>query len=387
MRCTPPPCMSLPCSSMLCIAPPPSSVAGPALRSGLTTSQVPPRPSLPRSPPSAHARTARVLGPHRAAAQASGSALFAPGRLPPLGSRSCTRTLTPPAARTPSHCRTALCSHFCLPCVCSCFQRALCSSLCVSAATARFNTCSCPHALPLWRLPRSRASAGPEPAPAPALQRAPPALHRASSCAHSDCRSHMLGFLAHSPALARAHSVPAACPSVCSRVHYAWAGASSPMRTPPPARRRRFALPKSALSKPSFALVPAAGARLRLSAPRIRLRQPPRRTAAPAPPARQPRQLAPTPAPGLHVAGAAPGRRPMNGRARWSRGKEAGGIPLDRGAAGQGTKKCQGEDKAERERKNRGEREKELPKDLCVILENCRDLFVKHKFHINLKPE
>jgi hypothetical protein len=70
----------------------------------------------------------------------------------------------------------------------------------------------------------------------------------------------------------------------------------------------------------------------------------------------------------------------MHGRAGWSRGKEAGGIPLDRGAAGQGTKKRQGEDKAERERKNRGEREKERPKDLCVILENFRDLFVKHKF-------
>jgi hypothetical protein len=39
-----------------------------------------------------------------------------------------------------------------------------------------------------------------------------------------------------------------------------------------------------------------------------------------------------------------------------------------------------------REKRNRGEREKRLPKDLCAILENCRDLSVKHKFHINLKP-
>jgi hypothetical protein len=39
-----------------------------------------------------------------------------------------------------------------------------------------------------------------------------------------------------------------------------------------------------------------------------------------------------------------------------------------------------------RERKNRGGRELGFPKDLCVILENCRDLSVKHKFHINLKP-
>jgi hypothetical protein len=26
------------------------------------------------------------------------------------------------------------------------------------------------------------------------------------------------------------------------------------------------------------------------------------------------------------------------------------------------------------------------PNDLCVKLENCRDLSVKHKFSINLKP-
>jgi hypothetical protein len=67
-------------------------------------------------------------------------------------------------------------------------------------------TSACPASAPvfsarssLWRLPRSRASAGPEPAPAPALQRAPSALHRASACAHSDRRSHTLGFLARSP--------------------------------------------------------------------------------------------------------------------------------------------------------------------------------------------
>jgi hypothetical protein len=76
----------------------------------------------------------------------------------------------------------------------------------------------------------------------------------------------------------------------------------------------------------------------------------------------------------------------MNGRARWSRGKEAGGIPLDRGAAGQGTKKRQGEDKVEREKKNRGEWEIGFPKDLCVNLENYRDLSVKSNFSINLKP-
>jgi hypothetical protein len=40
----------------------------------------------------------------------------------------------------------------------------------------------------------------------------------------------------------------------------------------------------------------------------------------------------------------------------------------------------------ERGRKNRGEREIRFPKDLCINLENCRDLSIKHKFPINLKP-
>jgi hypothetical protein len=35
---------------------------------------------------------------------------------------------------------------------------------------------------------------------------------------------------------------------------------------------------------------------------------------------------------------------------------------------------------------NRGEGELELPKDLCAILENYRDLSIKHNFLINLKP-
>jgi hypothetical protein len=34
----------------------------------------------------------------------------------------------------------------------------------------------------------------------------------------------------------------------------------------------------------------------------------------------------------------------------------------------------------QREKKNRKERELELPKDLCAISENCRDLFVKQNF-------
>jgi hypothetical protein len=33
-----------------------------------------------------------------------------------------------------------------------------------------------------------------------------------------------------------------------------------------------------------------------------------------------------------------------------------------------------------REKRNRGEREKRLPKDLCAISKNCRDLFVNQNF-------
>jgi hypothetical protein len=47
-----------------------------------------------------------------------------------------------------------------------------------------------------------------------------------------------------------------------------------------------------------------------------------------------------------------------------------------------------GKRKGAREKKNREEKEEwNSPKDLCTNLENCRDLSVKHKFHINLKPE
>jgi hypothetical protein len=48
--------------------------------------------------------------------------------------------------------------------------------------------------------------------------------------------------------------------------------------------------------------------------------------------------------------------------------------------------KHQRKDKAERERKNRKEVGMKFPKDLCANLENYRDLSVKCKFLINLKP-
>jgi hypothetical protein len=42
--------------------------------------------------------------------------------------------------------------------------------------------------------------------------------------------------------------------------------------------------------------------------------------------------------------------------------------------------------KPNRGRTKREEGEIGFPKDLCAILENCRDVSVKHKFSINLKP-
>jgi hypothetical protein len=62
------------------------------------------------------------------------------------------------------------------------------------------------------------------------------------------------------------------------------------------------------------------------------------------------------------------GRRPT----RSNRGREAGGRPPDRGAGQE-----QERERDAREKKNRGEGEIGLPKDLCANLENCRDLLVK----------
>jgi hypothetical protein len=211
MRCTSLLRMSLLCSSMLCIAPPPSSVAGPALHSGLTASQVPSRLSLPwycrarprcpscgsvpsrhASPPSTHARTARVLGPHRAAAHASESALRATARSGPFAS-----------ARVP-----LLRSH---------------------AYTAFPRCCSTVHAL------FHRARGAP---PARTCLRAP-APHTcqssfciASSGAHSGRHSHALSFLARL-LRPRQHRAPTEPPAV-----HACLGAASPRASLPrsPAR-------------------------------------------------------------------------------------------------------------------------------------------------------
>jgi hypothetical protein len=60
-----------------------------------------------------------------------------------------------------------------------------------------------------------------------------------------------------------------------------------------------------------------------------------------------------------------------------SRGREEEKKRLDGAAAG-GERKRRGA----REKRNRGEREKRLPKDLCVILENCGDLSIKYNFSL-----
>jgi hypothetical protein len=45
-----------------------------------------------------------------------------------------------------------------------------------------------------------------------------------------------------------------------------------------------------------------------------------------------------------------------------------------------------GEDKIDRERKNRGEEGMEFSKDLCVISRNCRGLVVKQNFPSTQSP-
>jgi hypothetical protein len=113
-----------------------SSCCRARIRLGLAVSQIPPRSSLPRycrarprcpscgsvpsrhaSPPFAHTRTARVLGPHRAAAHASESALRAIACSGPP--KTCThyqlprvtaRTLARPARRRPRSCRSSTCT-------------------------------------------------------------------------------------------------------------------------------------------------------------------------------------------------------------------------------------------------------------------------------------
>jgi hypothetical protein len=151
--------------------------------------------------------------------------------------------------------------------------------------------------------------------------------------------------------------------------------------------------PLARLCRVPSASAPPARARLRPCARRRRLRTPSRpallacarRSGRPSCRAllRQlpsPRRAAAASASRLHGAAACAVPRPASRpSAWWRRGREAGekeAPPVEE------------EKKETRGRKrNRGEREKRLHKDLCAILENCRDLSIKHKFPINLKPE
>jgi hypothetical protein len=81
-----------------------------------------------------------------------------------------------------------------------------------------------------------------------------------------------------------------------------------------------------------------------------------------------------------------PARRPAHRRLVEEREGGKGKIPWKRRRSNKREReRCQGVDRAEGEKKNRGGREKELPKDLCANSENYRDLFVNYKFLINLK--
>jgi hypothetical protein len=192
MCCTPSLCTSLPCSSMLCIAPPPSSIAGPALASALPNYSRTrlncvrpwPAPHLLRPPffcsqaatlrPQLHLRLRRV--PALLAARAF---TLLRRRLSRLSAMLLHRARAAPPAR------------YC------------------SFRAVRFRPGPAPATL--TRVPHaaaySCASAGAEPAPVPALQRAPSALHRLlrRSLGSSLPRAQL------PRALAWAHSVLAAC--------------------------------------------------------------------------------------------------------------------------------------------------------------------------------
>jgi hypothetical protein len=207
------------------------------------------------------------------------------------------------------------------------------ASRCCSTRALQRCTASACRSRPRVLLPASPA----RPCSAPAL----PESHRSNACSCAAC---VLPPLAH---LCRVPSVSA--PPARARLR-------------PCARRRRQRTP----SRP--ALLACAHRSGRLSR-RALLRQLPSPCRAAAASASRPHGAAARAMP-------RPASRPS---ACWRRGREAGekeAPPVEE------------EKKETRGRKrNRGEREKRLHKDLCAILENYRDLSVKHKFPINLKPE
>jgi hypothetical protein len=301
-----------------------------------------------------HARTARVLGPHRAAAHASEFALRATARSGPFASA---RVLL-------------LRSHAYAACIC-----AVLAPMPVPAQLPRSPSASArprlfPRRARSLRAARCSTSHAPASATSPALALAtflplqhlhssvhhqhciaPPALTRAAAPARpasalQAARSLAPALLAQ-PLLPAAHSSPE--PSPCARGSRA---ALSPARRARSGAARAPRTPARAVpaEPPPYAPpVPPASARSPGPAPRLRPRATrPRGTTRPR-------------------ASAWPGAaRPARACTACSRGKTAAREPR--------------ENSRERERKNREEREIELPKDLCAILENCRDLSVKHNF-------
>jgi hypothetical protein len=72
--------------------------------------------------------------------------------------------------------------------------------------------------------------------------------------------------------------------------------------------------------------------------------------------------------------------RPLFSRPPPYRGKKGGRGSRRSAACGEEREKGVRKRIEQREKKNRGEREIGFPKDLCVNLENCRDLSVKKNF-------
>jgi hypothetical protein len=335
MRCKSPPCTLLPCT----VTPLPP-VAGPALALALPHRSRA-RPNRVRSwPASRLAYTARVLQPQlhsHAPALRRIRVLQLPTR--PAACVACAPVLRSCTAREPLLRRLNRAAP--VPALAPrLLQRLLLRCAC-SSPRQRLHTPPAPHVC----CRRSRACAACRPRlrrPLGARSRA--LLTRTSGVAHAAAACARRATRLRSPLIAPASQLPRA--------------RSNAFRA---ARARTRLEPRCAASSR-----PPLGPLLRCRRARAVARACAPRAAGSAPAACAEPQPRPAPAPGGGEGG------------RGSRRCAAGGEKRVKGR--------QEEDK-QRERKNRGGREKELPKDLCVNSENCRDLSVKHKLLINLKPE
>jgi hypothetical protein len=374
---------------------------------GLATSQVPPWPSSPSyrrarpccppcgsapsrhtSAPSAHARNARVLGPHRAAAHASESALLAPGRLPPLGSRPCARAPTLPA---------------CAPCL---LQRLFLPSSHAQAAPVPAHACSrvararsepqthaCTGPMPRLRSAlRQRSSSTPMPltsvSPAqPAMLRTCRATSTSTLLLHatsSRCSRSGTGHAATTPCV-RAHRLRSSQPpapephraaccasncrprlqhSLCQRTARALRLRRCRPRTWPPARLPRalvLAGPHAARPEPRAPTPPRSGAALPRARPHLsprrssQLRLDPLRLAEPLPhpkPPRSPQRPAPASRPPLGPC------IPLVWAARLPLGR--GRLPRAPGCAGSRVPVIGGGSQREEEQREKEEEKKRL---------------------------